>query len=244
MNKYQEIKQLPLALELDPFLGKEDFMVSACNAEAYKMVESWPEWPFFAICLYGPEGCGKTHLAHIFADNVSVATHFPYKIPSIKAKDIRFETPPALFEKHNCLIVENLSAETDNEALFHLYNLYRNEGGFILFTSEQAPARINFALPDLRSRMNIVPAIEIKEPDDSLLSALIVKLFTDRQITTSEETLSYILQNMQRSYAYARKLVAEIDSISLARKRAVSVPLVKEAIATLNDTHQGELFNF
>lgn len=130
----------------------------------------------------------------------------------------------------------------DNEAMFHLYNQYRNENGYILFTSEIAPARLHIALPDLRSRLNIVPTVEIREPDDELLQALIVKLFNDRQVVISQEVLSYILANMQRSYAFARKLVAETDNISLARKRAVTIPIVKEALAVLNDDHQGELF--
>jgi len=56
------------------------------------------------------------------------------------------------------------------------------------------------------------------------------------------EIINYILLNMQRSFAYARKLVAEIDSISLARKRAVSLAIVKEAFSVLNDNHQGDLF--
>lgn len=90
--------------------------------------------------------------------------------------------------------------------------------------------------------MNIVPAVEIKEPDDELLSALLVKLFMDRQIMPSPELISYILNNMQRSFAYARRLVAEIDNISLARKRAVTIALAREAVAVLNDNHQGELF--
>ena len=47
---------------------------------------------------------------------------------------------------------------------------------------------------------------------------------------------------MQRSFAYARRLVAEIDNISLARKRAVTIALAREAVAVLNDNHQGELF--
>ena len=94
----------------------------------------------------------------------------------------------------------------------------------------------------MRSRLNIVPTVEIREPDDELLQALIVKLFNDRQVVISQEVLSYILANMQRSYAFARKLVAETDNISLARKRAVTIPIVKEALAVLNDDHQGELF--
>lgn len=242
MNKSTDIKQLPLAFEHKPFLGKEDFMVAGCNAEAFAFVEKWPDWPFFALCLYGPEGSGKTHLANMFSNNVSIATNYPYKIPYIKAQELTLDMPPKLFAKHNCLIVEGLSDNINNEAMFHLYNLYRNEGGFILFTSETAPARLNISLPDLRSRLNIIPSVEIKEPDDDLLSALIVKLFMDRQVVITQEVLNYIVQNMRRSFAFARKLVIETDNISLARKRAISIPIVKEAIAVLCDTNQGELF--
>ena len=234
--------QLPLEFIPEPYMGKEDFMVAACNYEAFKLVDSWPDWPFFAICIYGPEGCGKTHLATIFAHTVSTLTHWPYKIPCIKAKDINFETLE-YFNLCQCLIVEDLNENIDNEALFHLYNHYRNEGGYILFTSQQAPARLNFHLPDLRSRMNIVPSATINEPDDEMLSALFLKLFTDRQITVAPEVINYMLHNTQRSFAYACKLVAEIDNISLAKKRAVSIAIVKEAINVLNDNHQGELFS-
>ena len=84
--------------------------------------------------------------------------------------------------------------------------------------------------------------MEIREPDDELLQALIVKLFNDRQIIISQEVLNYILANTQRSYAFVRRLVAETDNISLALKRAVTIPIVKEALAVLNDDHQGKLF--
>ena len=173
MNKNTDIRQLPLAFEHQPFLGKEDFMVASCNAEAFAYVENWPDWPFFAVCLYGPAGCGKSHLAHMFSDNVSVKTRYPYKIPRDRASEVGTETL-RLFEQHPCLIVEDMNDNIDNEAMFHLYNQYRNENGYILFTSEIAPARLHIALPDLRSRLNIVPTVEIREPDDELLQALIV----------------------------------------------------------------------
>ena len=236
------ITQLALDFPHRPSLGKEDFLIAPYNREAVAMTDKWPDWPYFAVCIYGPEGCGKTHLANVFANKVALLTNYPYRIPFVKARNISMDNFRELFARHNCLVIEELDENVSQEALFHLYNLYRDEGGNILFTSDRAPARLNFSLPDLRSRMNIVPAVEIKEPDDELLSALLVKLFMDRQIMPSPELISYILNNMQRSFAYARRLVAEIDNISLARKRAVTIAIAREAVAVLNDNHQGELF--
>ena len=234
--------QLPINFSHRPALGKEDFMVASSNIDAVSTLESWPNWPFFAVCIYGNPGCGKTHLANVFSNHISKITNYPYRIPMLQAKDITLNTPHDMFEQHPCLIIENLTDNINQEALFHLYNLYRNEGGNILFTSHQAPARLNITLPDLRSRLNIIPAIEIKEPDDDLLSALIVKLFVDRQVSITPDIVSYIVKNMQRSFSYAIKLIVEIDNISLSKKRAISIPIVKEALDSLNSTSQGELF--
>ena len=88
----------------------------------------------------------------------------------------------------------------------------------------------------------MIPAIAISKPDDELLSSLIMKLFMDRQIVVSDEVINYMVINMQRSFSYAHKLVEEIDNISLSYKRAVSVPIVKEAIEALKINRQGELF--
>lgn len=242
--KNNTARQLPLEFYHRPYMNREDFMMAECNFEAFRLVDSWPNWSYFAACIYGPEGCGKTHLANIFSDKVSVLEHYPYKIPCIKAAGLTTELPRRLFETFPCLIIEDLQTNINQEALFHLYNMYRDEGGFVLFTSTRAPARLNFTLPDLRSRMNIVPSVEIKEPDDGLLSALLIKLFADRQITLSPEVLNYTIANMQRSFAYARKLVAEIDNISLARKRAITTAIVKEAFNNLANDTQGELFSF
>lgn len=236
------VQQLPLELPHRPALGKEDFLIAPCNEEAVHLIDSWPDWSFFAACIYGSEGCGKTHLANVFSNRVALLTNFPYKIPCIKASSLKLETVHELYAQNQCLIVENLNADINEEAMFHLYNLYRNEGGNILFTSRIAPARLPFKLKDLQSRLNIVPSIEIKDPDDELLSSLLIKLFMDRQFMVSPEIITYLLNNIQRSFAYARKIVAEIDNISLARKRAVSIPLVKEAINNLAENYQGELF--
>lgn len=243
MSKEINIKQLALDFPCRPSLGRDDFMVACCNQEAVSIIDLWPSWPYFAVCIYGSSGCGKTHLANVFAQIVALQTQHPYRIPFIKASQITKDMPHTLFDDSRQIVIEELQTLSDQEALFHLYNTYRDLGGNILFTSETAPARLNFKLKDLQSRMSIVPAYEIKAPDDELLMALLLKLFTDRQITPSSELLDYLLKNMQRSFAYARKLVEEIDNISLAKKRAISIAIAKEAISTLNSDRQFDLFH-
>lgn len=242
MSKETNITQLALEFPHRPSLGREDFMVAGCNSEAVGTIDMWPNWPYFAICIYGPAGCGKTHLANVYAQIVAQQTGHPYRIPFIKAVQLTKEMAHTLFEVSPQIVIEDLQELRNQEALFHLYNTYRDLGGNILFTADNAPARINFCLADLRSRMNIIPALEIKAPDDELLMALLVKLFMDRQITPSPELLAYLLKNMQRSFSYARKLVEEIDNISLAKKRAISTAIAKEAIAVLNSDRQFSLF--
>lgn len=234
--------QIPLVFEPRVCYKRDDFMVNRCNLQAINVIDSWPNWPFFAYVLYGPKGCGKSHLAHVFAEHVACFYQKPVSVKIINAIDITSHKVNMLHRENTCLVVENLCPQANNENLFHLFNLYQNEGGFVLFTAEQAPARMRFKLPDLQSRLNIIPSVEIGEPDDEMLSALIVKLFNDRQIIISQEVLNYIIRNMQRSFSFAVKLVEEIDMISLAKKRTVSTSIVKEAIDYLLSNIQTDLF--
>ena len=65
-DKDNDPQQLPLALEMRPALGRDDFMVADCNSEAVAWIDQWPKWPAPALCLYGPKGCGKSHLAEVW----------------------------------------------------------------------------------------------------------------------------------------------------------------------------------
>ena len=59
--------QLVLDLPVRPALGRADFFVSPANRLALAQVESWPGWPSGRLAVTGPEGAGKTHLAHVWA---------------------------------------------------------------------------------------------------------------------------------------------------------------------------------
>ncbi|MBP5215303.1 MAG: hypothetical protein J6039_01955 [Alphaproteobacteria bacterium] len=236
------LRQLPLDFKIQPGMGRGDFMVSVCNSEAFEMVDAWPDWVACGLVIYGPSGCGKSHLAHLFAEKVS-DRGLPVTIKTASALNMR--NIKKIAEENQVLIVEDVEPENNNEALFHLFNLFNEEGRYMLWTAKEAPARMRFPLKDLQSRLNMLPSVAIKEPDDMMLQMLIVKLFDDRQIIISEEILNYMLNNVRRSFSYIRDLVAEIDKISLACQSGVNYQIVKKAIEVLalKENSQPDLFD-
>ena len=224
------------------YMERDDFIVSECNEAAFKAIDLWPEWMFFALWLFGPKGCGKSHLGNLFAEKVMAHTGKPQSVQIIRAENIASYQPEKIFEESPCIIVENITEDINNEAMFHLYNQYRNNGGNILFLSEKSPSRMNFSLPDLSSRLRAVPTIEILQPSDEMLNMLLLKLFSDRQLKVSAEVLRYALSNMTRSFVFAQKLVAEADRVSLIKKSPISINVIKDALELLNNNRQQELF--
>ena len=179
-------RQLALDLPLRSALGMEDFLVSSSNREAVGLIDSWPNWPHWAAVVAGPQGSGKTHLAHVWQHR-SGATRIP-------AADLS-EGCVAGYEAHNALLVEDIDRGIgDDRVLFHLLNLARETKGAVLLTSRQAPGELDIALPDLRSRLRALPLVAIAPPDDALLGSVLVKLFADRQLTVEPQVISFILQ--------------------------------------------------
>ncbi|MBQ8750707.1 MAG: hypothetical protein IJZ30_03625 [Alphaproteobacteria bacterium] len=224
------------------FLGEEDFMVTTCNQNAYMAVKMWPEWQHFSLNIFGPKSSGKSHLAHIWISTIQNTLPRPIQIPILSSHSINMKNVNKITNEHQYLVIEDLDSNINEEAFFHLYNNYNVPGRFILFTSELPPSKLALKLPDLRSRLNIIPTVEIMQPNDEMLIALIAKQFNDRQIIITQEILDYILNHSERSFDFITKLIAEIDEISWTYGRAVSIPIIKEALQNLTQNQQLELF--
>lgn len=203
-------------------LGLEDFLVSQSNAAAVAMVDRWPEWPVRAAVIAGPAGSGKSHLVNVWRSKSSCAV--------VKARDIAAKAVPDLIAG-GALAVEDLDkGPLDEQALFHLLNLVREQRVFVLMTTAVRPGDLGIALPDFSSRLKALPVAEIEAPDDALLSAVLVKQFADRQLAVDPQVVSYCLVRMERSMEAARRLVAEIDSLGLAMQRGVTRALAARAL--------------
>jgi chromosomal replication initiation ATPase DnaA len=215
-------RQLAFALPHAESLSRDDFLEGAANAAGLALIDAWPDWPNRTMLLVGPEGCGKSHLATIWAEQAGARSTSAHALTTAAV-------PGALAT--GALVVEDLNPQRyDERALFHLMNLAREDQAFVLFTARAPPSAAEIELSDLRSRLRAVPIVALTSPDDHLFRALIVKFCADRQINIDETVVSYLATRIERSFAAARQTVEYLDAEALRQGRPVTRALAAELL--------------
>ncbi len=215
-----------------PALGAEDFLVGPSNAAAVALVDRWPDWAMSSALVVGPAQSGKSHLAHVW--------QLRSEAVMLIAADLGEARVPELMGRP-AVVVEDIDRGIASEqALFHLLNLAREQRTSLLLTSRVPAGELTVALPDLRSRLRALAMTEIGAPDQTLLTAVLVKLLADRQITAAPAVVHYLARELERSFAAAAGLVEVIDRLSLAQRRPVTRALATEALRTLRAAERSE----
>ena len=75
----------------------------------------------------------------------------------------------------------------------------------------------------------------IASPDDRILGAVLLKLFSDRQLEVGVEVIQFAITRMVRTFAAAEKLVHTVDLTAMATKRRVRIPLLREVFDTMEN---------
>jgi len=223
-------EQLVLDLPARAALGREDFLVAPSNALAVRMLDGWPNWATGKLALCGPAASGKSHLTQVWAARsggvvLSAEVLADHDIPTLAAAPA-----VAVEDVHSIELLPAHRRKKTEEALFHLHNRLLGARRSLLISGVAAPAYWNISLPDLASRLRSAEVAMLEAPDDALLSALLVKLFADRQIGVSPDLIAFLLPRIERSFAAARAMVAALDRAGLSRRRAITPRLAGEVL--------------
>ena len=225
-------EQLILNLPVRTALGREDFFVAPSNAMAVAMLDNWRHWPAGKLLLTGPEGAGKTHLAHVWAQTtgariLSADRPTPEQVPDLVTGPVAIEDVPRIAGDANA-----------QRALFHLHNLMRAEAQPLLLTARGTASHWTMSLPDLQSRLQGTQQIALDLPDDNLLGAVLAKLFADRGLIPRADVIPYLVTRIDRSFEAAAQVVDHLDRVALREGRALSrgfAARVLPEIAALRD---------
>src|SRR5262245_9185083 len=213
-------RQLALALCHAESFAREDFLSGPSNAVALALVDAWPDWSHRTVMLTGPEGSGKSHLAAIWAQTAGARL--------IAARALEEASVPSALATGALVVEDVVAGAFDERALFHLLNLAREHDAFALLTARTAP--VTFAVRDLASRLKALPLVAMMPPDDTLLRAVLVKLFADRQLAVDEALIGYVATRIERSFAAARAVVARLDDEALRHKRPLTRAFAAEVL--------------
>jgi DnaA regulatory inactivator Hda len=224
-------RQLPFDLGHREAFAREDLWVSSANADAVAWLDKYPGWGAPALIIYGPAASGKTHLCHVWQKISAAVAVEKSGIARLAAAN---DFPKASIIDDAESVAGDAALET---ALFHFYNRAKEEGAHMLLTGAHAPKEWPLSLPDLKSRLLAAPAAAVGAPDEQLMSVVLAKLFSDRQLSVSPDVIAFILPRIDRSFAALRSIAADVDRKALAEKRAVTIPLLREILQ-----EQGKLF--
>ena len=164
--------------------------------------------------LYGPKKSGKSYLSKIWLKKNNAIEY-----------NNNYET---LLNPLDNILIDNLIFY-DQEKIFHIVNNCILNNSKILITSDIKINSIDFKFNDLSSRLKTFSNLEINQPNDEMLLAILTKLLVDKQfIIKSNEIFEYILRRVDRSYQGINEIVNKLDILSLEKKRQLTIPLIKE----------------
>ena len=200
---------------------REDFYVSPSNQEAYDFIYSWPRWIKKIVNIFGPSGSGKSHLASILKNKTSCL-----QINSNELNEkifIRYKTKETL-------IIENLDKKISEKLLFSLWNVALQDNKYLMTTSKKPISSYKFKLKDLESRVKSSLIIGINLPNDDLISVILAKNFSDKQIKVEKKHIDYIIKRIDRSYEKISQFILILDKYSLKKGSPFSLKLIKEVL--------------
>ena len=214
-------EQLLINFEFKKDYLEQDFYVSESNLHAFNLINDWPKWIKKIVNLYGEKYSGKTHLCKIFetkTSNISVnASNFTDEVL------VKFKTKQAI-------IIEDYRNNISENLLYSLINTVEQENKYLLITSLKPLNTFKFKLADLTSRINNSLYIELGKPDDELIYALILKNFSDKQISIDKKIIEYIIKRIKRSYKDIFLFIYNIDQLSLKKGRPINLTIIKKIL--------------
>ncbi len=208
-----------------PFSKKyyeQDFFVSSNNFSAYKLIEGWPNWPGKWLNIFGDSGSGKTHLAKILEKKIN-------RINLIDAKNVNDKIMKDLNDL-DCLIIDRFQNNIDEKLFYSILNQSKQLENYILIISILPLNKIDFKIPDLKSRINSFLNIGIELPTDDLLKVIISKNLSDKQISINPKISDYIIKNVDRSYKKMFKFLKDLDELSLSTGKSININLIKKVL--------------
>jgi len=235
-------QQLLLAVTLHDEATFDNFFIPANHKNhlaLQQLMAQWGDGDEQVIFLWGSAGCGITHLLQACCHRAQSLEKYAQFLP---LRDLVGYSPAALLEgmtAQDLLCIDSVDEIAGNhlweEALFNLFNQMRDSGKRIILAANGPANELPFCLPDFQSRLNWGVTYHIESLDDDEKQAALIHRAHGRGMHLSEEVAKFILSRAPRDMNDLFYLLNRLDRFSLRAQRKLTIPLVKEALASRLD---------
>ncbi|WP_367607051.1 DnaA regulatory inactivator Hda [Legionella sp. W05-934-2] len=226
-------EQIPLSIHLNNQLTIDNFCWGD-NAILQQAVNKLLEGSEQFLYVWGEMGVGKSHLlqACCQAENLNQrhAIYLPLHILKMTGPDCLED-----LDHFHLIAIDDIDIIAGDppweEALFHLYNRVRdNQTTRLIISAAVAPNLLTIQLPDLRSRLSWGLSLPIKPLSDEHKVAAIRKMAWCQGIDLPEKVAHFLMARTSRNMHDLAQHLHTLDRASLAAKRKLTVPFVKQTL--------------
>jgi DnaA family protein len=179
------------------------------------------------VYLWGEAGSGKSHLlaaaytAALFARRTALLVEYVADLDGA-------------VDGGGLLAIDDVDAlpESAQVKVFDLFNRVRSAGGAFAAAGTCTPARLPLR-EDLRTRVLSGLVFQVHSLSDDEKAAALTAHAVERGIGLPEEVVAYLLRRLPRDLGTQFAVLEAVDRYALSRKRPVTLPLVREALAAL-----------
>lgn len=226
-------EQLPLQFE---FQSNQNFasFFPGNNAESIKHLHDFvinaQEQQIF---LWGEAGLGKTHLLQACCQK---AREYDKSIFYFCFKRNNLDDPAMLegLEGLDIVCLDNIELiagiEDWEQALFNFYNRHRDNGKQLLVSADRQPQSLLFKLPDLKTRLAWGLTLKLQPMDDQQMVKALSYKAKHMGIALAENVSAFLLSHYARDLPAMWALLEELDHASLAAKRKLTIPFLKQIL--------------
>lgn len=226
------VRQLTFDLDVDRSFRADDFLPDHSNQSAYDHLTKDVTWAGPFVVMVGPAQSGKSHLAHIWAEREQAIFVAPDDLGAAVDCDA---------DVQRCFVLEDVDrAPYDESGLFHFLNECMRTGARVLMTARQPISAWPYVTNDVKSRARLGTFLELSAPSDTLLSQLLVKHLSDRQVEVDLKVVNYLVPRMERSALAAARLVEDLDMLSLQLGKPITRSMASDLLVQV-DAEQDRL---
>ena len=185
--------------------------------------------------IWGNEGRGKSYVMRALhrkcLEGGKQSFHFSFKDKKVTSSEILTN-----LDSLEAVFIEDLhSMEISGDwekAMFNLINECYISGTKVYLSSNIVPKDLKISLKDLSSRLSSFTAIEVPEITEEEKIQALLQSSERKGFLLDDKTIKYIISYTSRSLSNLLRLLNELDSFSLQKKKKISPSLVREMVSS------------